>query len=113
MTNIPEVLRRRMVECPTCHGEGKAYYGDNTGYVKCWNPLCMHTGKVPEPAEVWAERNARVALQLCKQGRFYKCKYQAGWDDCTFCTVHHDIDKCNEARLSAALTAVEKEQSNG
>ena len=61
-------LARRMVTCPKCKGAGGSTEPDGYG-ERGWSPYfgCKGTGKVPEPAEVWAERLAKMCKWLAKQ----------------------------------------------
>lgn len=106
MTNIPEVLRQRMIECPACHGE-LGWYDSSREWEEC----TCDDGKVPEPTEVWAERLVRVALWLAAGNDAGDGCYRIIREgDCVWrCGKEMNSEGCINDRIEAALLSIEGE----
>lgn len=63
---MSDPLERRIVPCPKCEN-GKVREWLHNEYITVDCPDCSGTGQVPEPSEVWAERNAAILHEVLRE----------------------------------------------
>ena len=99
-------LARRRIPCPQITVDGTHISCGDCDEIHSIIP-CFDSGRIPEPAEVWAERNARIAYELCEMS--FVLSNSCDWcrHEPSDCANGSNIKDCITARLIAAEKATE------
>ena len=102
-------LERQMVECKRCDKSGEVHINDGFQSIIGRCPACRGTKKVPEPAEQWAERCAKIANKLVRKVSVFLCPAHSGsiCRDCASYPPHSNA--CAKTILDMVAKEIEDE----